>query len=159
SQRWHNLAERQEKRWQRRIFRQHCLPQPLGNPITMASSALTLHLFGPLRVLVQGAPLPPVRTRSVEWLLALLVLRPGRAVERSWLAGTLWLDSQESQARRNLRDDLVHLRKALGSESGRIQSPTRDTLTLALEGAEVDVLAFDAAMKAGDEPSLRQAVG
>ena len=62
----------------------------MGGPITMSSSPLSIHLFGPLRVLVQGEPMPRVRTRSVEWLLALLVLQQGRAVERSWLAGTLW---------------------------------------------------------------------
>ena len=92
-----------------------------------------------------------VRTRSVEWLLALLVLRHGLPVDRSWLAGTLWPDSEQQQALHNLRDMLVHLRKALGPERERIQSPTRDTLTLDLEGAQVDVLKFDAAMRAGGD--------
>src|ERR1051326_6610482 len=103
----------------------------------MSSSSLVIHLFGPLRVLVHGEPLPRVRTRSVEWLLALLILRHDRAVERSWLAGTLWLDSEEGQALRNLREDLVRLRKALGPECGRLQSPSRDTLLLDLDGVEV----------------------
>ncbi|HLK60485.1 MAG TPA: BTAD domain-containing putative transcriptional regulator, partial [Chthonomonadaceae bacterium] len=102
--------------------------------------------------------MPRVRTRSVEWLLALLALRHGRTVDRSWLAGTLWPDSEESQALHNLRDILVHLRKALGSEGVRVQSPTRDTLTLDLEGAEVDVVRFDRAMKVGEEEALRSAV-
>jgi DNA-binding SARP family transcriptional activator len=140
----------------------------------MASPPLTLCLFGPLRITVRGAPLPRVRTRSVEWLLALLTLRHGRTVRRDWLAGTLWPDSSESRALQSLRDDLVRLRQALGAESGRILSPTRDQLTLDLDGAEVDVLAFDAAIArglgvrgqgsgdgghgSGDEASLREAV-
>ncbi|HLK59589.1 MAG TPA: BTAD domain-containing putative transcriptional regulator [Chthonomonadaceae bacterium] len=124
----------------------------------MPTAALTIYLFGPLRVLVGDEPLPRVPTRSIEWLLALLALRHGRAVDRSWLAGTLWPDSSESQALHNLRNDLVHLRKALGREGARIQSPTRDTLTLALEGAEVDVVDFDRAVRAGDEASLLHAV-
>jgi predicted ATPase/DNA-binding SARP family transcriptional activator len=124
----------------------------------MTLPPLAIHLFGPLRVTVRGAPLPRVRTRSVEWLLALLTLRQGRAVSRSWLAGTLWPESSGSQALHNLRDDLVHLRKALGPESGRLQSPTRDSLRLDLAGAAVDVLQFDAALQAGDEESLRRAV-
>ena len=86
------------------------------------------------------------------------MLRHGRAVDRSWLAGTLWPESDESQALHNLRDALVHLRKALGPERARLQSPGRDTLLLDLTGAEVDVVRFDAAMKAGDEDSLRCAV-
>src|SRR5437868_2247008 len=124
----------------------------------MDRSALSIQLFGPRRVLIDGEPLPRLRTRSVEWLLALLVLRHGRAVDRSWLAGTLWPESDEDQALHNLRDALVHLRRAFGAESARLQSPARDTLTLDLEGAEVDVLRFDVAMKAGDEASLRSAV-
>src|SRR5437588_8032770 len=124
----------------------------------MDRSALSIRLFGPRRVLIDGEPLPRLRTRSVEWLLALLVLRHGRAVDRSWVAGTLWPESDEDQALHNLRDALVHLRKAIGPERARLQSPSRDTLTLDLEGAEVDVLRFDAAMKAGDEASLRSAV-
>src|SRR5438105_10485782 len=124
----------------------------------MPAPSLTVQLFGPLQVLLDGAPLPRLRTRSIEWLLALLVLRHGRAVDRSWLAGTLWPDSDESQALHNLRAALVHLRKALGPERARLQSPTRDTLLIALAGAEVDLVRFDAAMKAGDEASLRNAV-
>src|SRR5437899_5536989 len=100
----------------------------------MSRSPLTLQLFGPLRVLVDGEPMPRVRGRSIEWLLALLVLRHGRTVDRSWLAGTLWPDSDERQAMHNLRDALLHLRKGLGGEGGRIRSPTRDVLTLDLDG-------------------------
>jgi predicted ATPase/DNA-binding SARP family transcriptional activator len=124
----------------------------------MAPPPLTIHLFGPLRVTVAGESMPRVRTRSVEWLLALLTLRHGSAVSRSWLAGTLWPESSGSQALENLRADLVRLRKALGPESSRLQSPARDSLTLDLTGAVVDVLQFDRAIQAGDEESLQGAV-
>src|ERR1043166_556318 len=117
----------------------------------MITLPLTMRLFGPLSVSLQGEPMPRVRTRSVEWLLALLVLRSGRSVSRSWLAGTLWPDSEETQA-------LQKLRKALGPESRRILSPTRDTLSVNLEGAEVDMLRFDAAIRRGEEEALREAV-
>src|SRR6266542_2492845 len=128
------------------------------NTAQMTSPPLTIQLFGPLQARVDSQPLPRARTRSVEWLLALLVLRHGRTVERSWLAGTLWPESEERQARENLRHNLVELRKALSAESGRIQSPTRDTLALDLTGADVDVLDFDAAIQSGDEDTLRRAV-
>jgi predicted ATPase/DNA-binding SARP family transcriptional activator len=124
----------------------------------MTPPPLTLQLFGPLRVTVRGEPLPRVRTRSVEWLLALLVLRHGRAVNRSWLAGTLWTESSGSQALQNLRHDLLGLRKALGPESDRLQAPARGSLAIDLSGAVVDVLQFDAAIQAGDEAALRNAV-
>ena len=99
-----------------------------------------------------------VRTRSVEWLRALLVLRSGRAVSRSWLAGMLWPESTEDQALHNLRRDLMDLRRALGSESSRIISPTKSTLALDLTGAFSDVAEFDAAIDKGNEESLVRAV-
>src|SRR5262245_62814136 len=82
----------------------------------MTAPPLSLRLFGPLRIRVGTEPLPRVRTRSVEWLLALLVLRRGGPVSRGWLAGTLWPESEESRALQNLRCDLVRLRQALRSE-------------------------------------------
>lgn len=124
----------------------------------MSTPPLTIQLFGPLRVLVQGEPMPRVPTRAVEWLLALLVLRHGRTVDRAWLAGTLWPDSEESRALSNLRDMLVHLRKALGLERARVLSPTRDTLTLDLEGVEVDVVRFDRAVRNREEAEFKHAV-
>lgn len=102
--------------------------------------------------------MPRPRSRSCEWLLALLVLRHGRAVDRSWLAGTLWPDSEESRALTNLRNALLNLRKALGPESERLQALGRETISVSLDGAEVDLLAFDLAIAAGDDDSLRRAV-
>jgi len=124
----------------------------------MSPITLEIRLFGPLLVRVQGEPMPRVRSRSVEWLLALLALRHGRSVNRSWLAGTLWPETAESKALENLRHALVVLRSALGKEARRIQSPTRDSLCLEFDGVDVDVRRFDVAIEAGDERSLQEAV-
>jgi DNA-binding SARP family transcriptional activator len=121
----------------------------------MAVAPLAIHLFGPLRVTVRGEPLPRVRTRSVEWLLALLTLRHGRPVSRAWLAATLWPESEESRSLQNLRDDLMRLRQALGPEGARIQSPGRDQLTLDLAGAEVDVVRIWSASTPASRPGTR----
>ena len=85
--------------------------------LTTVSSGFEMRLFGPFTVLRDGQPLPPLRTRKGQSLLALLVLRAGRAVERPWLAGVLWPESPEAQARYNLRRSLSDLRQALGSEA------------------------------------------
>ena len=123
------------------------------------AAPLVLSLFGPLQVLVDGQPLPRVRSRKGLWLLALLTLRHGRPVEREWLAGTLWPDIDQSQAFANLRPILSELRRALGSSHGaRLQSPTRHTISLDLAGVEVDLHAFDAAVADGNLPALEQAV-
>src|SRR5713101_3222948 len=104
-----------------------------------AASPLAIQLFGPLVVQCHGVPLPRLRSRKGPWLLALLALRHGREVERSWLAGTLWPDSPEPHALISLRTSLKDLRRALGPEAHRLCSPTPRTLCLTLEGAEVDL--------------------
>jgi predicted ATPase/DNA-binding SARP family transcriptional activator/Tfp pilus assembly protein PilF len=119
---------------------------------------LEIRLLGPLDVRVSGKPLPPLRTRKGQWLLALLALRCGRQVARDWLAGTLWPDSTESQSLANLRLSLADLRRALGEQAYRLYSPTLQTLTLDPEGTQVDVAVFDALIANGDAPSLQQAL-
>jgi predicted ATPase/class 3 adenylate cyclase len=123
-----------------------------------SASSLTLTLFGPCEVLVHGRPLPRLRSRKGLWLLALLALRRDRDVERSWLAGTLWPDSDAPQAASSLRTTLTDLRRALGPEAERLSSPTSHTLRLDLGGAVVDVIAFDAAVTRADAASLAEAV-
>ena len=117
-----------------------------------------LRLFGSFDAQVAGQPLPRLRTQKGQWLLALLLLRQGRQTERTWLAGVFWPESSESQALANLRLSLTDLRRALGTEAGRLQSPTPRTLHLDMTGAWTDVTTFDAAMRQGDTASLETAV-
>jgi predicted ATPase/DNA-binding SARP family transcriptional activator/Tfp pilus assembly protein PilF len=119
----------------------------------------SVHLLGPCEVRIEGEPLPRLRSRKVLWLLALLALRQGRAAERSWLVATLWPESMETQAMYNLRQALTDLRRALGAQSERLQSPDRHTLLLDLSAADVDLIAFDSLIKNGDITALEQAVG
>src|SRR5262249_1999650 len=123
-----------------------------------ASPSLTIELFGPMRVLTSGHPFPRVRSRQSLWLLAVLALRYPRAVEREWLAGMLWPDSEQSRGFSNLRVGLSELRAALGAESWRLKSPSRQTLCLDTADAFVDACAFDAAIASGDGAELRLAV-
>jgi predicted ATPase/class 3 adenylate cyclase len=126
------------------------VPEPTRSP-------LVIHLFGPLEVQVNGHPLPRLRTRKEQWLLALLALRTV-PLDRSWVAGALWPDSPESTALASLRKSLNELRRALGPEADRLHSPTPRTLALRLADADVDVLAFDAGVAAGDLAALSRAV-
>jgi predicted ATPase/DNA-binding SARP family transcriptional activator len=119
---------------------------------------LAISLFGPLEACCRGIPLPRLRTRKGYALLALLAVRHGGPVERSWLAGTLWPESSEAQALANLRNSLKDLRRALGEEAGRLGSLAPRALRLELGGAAVDVLAFDEAVARGDAVALAEAV-
>src|SRR5690242_15471573 len=94
------------------------------------ATPLAIALFGPFFVLVNGAPLPRLRWRKQEAILALLALRSPasgypRPVDRAWLAGLLWPDVSEGQGLATLRRYLTGLRRALGPEAPRLRSPPR----------------------------------
>src|SRR5262249_24845082 len=124
----------------------------------LAQPSLALQLFGPFEVRLNGVPLVRLRSRKGQYLLALLTLRHGAEVERAWLASLLWPDSDEAQAFGSLRRSLTDLRQALGEQAWRVASPSPRTLCLDLVGADADVVAFDASVQRGDEPSLERAV-
>ncbi len=128
------------------------------DPAAHPGAALQLQLFGPFHAGWGHVPLPRLRTRKEQWLLALLALRSPNAVEREWLAGTLWPECEESRAFSNLRRSLSNLRAALGVDAARIISPTPGSVALATAGMDVDAAAFDAALSRGDAASLEQAV-
>ncbi len=130
----------------------HCAGVRVRPPLPLA-----LRLYGSFEAHVRGRPLPRLRSRKGAWLLALLALRPDREVERSLLAGYLWPESPEPQAQQSLRKSLKDLRAALGEEASRLESPTRHTLRLNCAGADLDVVAFDAAIARGDAASLEAA--
>ena len=122
-----------------------------------AEPSLEIRLFGSMEVRIGPRPLPRLRSRKGLWLLALLALREGRSVERSWLAGTLWPDCSEARALRSLRQSLHDSRLVLGPEAGRLTGEGPRMLRLDVDGAAVDVLAFDAAIARGDPASLEAA--
>jgi ABC-type oligopeptide transport system substrate-binding subunit/DNA-binding SARP family transcriptional activator len=74
--------------------------------------SLTLNTLGRLEILWDGQPVPELTLRKSQALLIYLALNPGRH-DRSRLAGLLWGDLPESNARRNLRHALHRLRNAL----------------------------------------------
>jgi len=122
------------------------------------AGSLEIRLLGPFDVRLQGKPLPSLRTRKGQWLLALLVLKQDRPLDRGWLAGTLWPDSNDEQARMSLRKSLNDLRLALSAEAYRIYAPTPRSLGFDLSNAFVDVVRFDAALARGEEQDLQEAV-
>jgi DNA-binding SARP family transcriptional activator len=116
----------------------------------MGSTGLRLQLFGPMLVLVNGETIPRLRSRKALWLMALLSMRANRAVSREWVATTLWPDARLDVAFATLRPIVSELRQALGEQRGRLQSLDRNNILLDLQGAEVDVAQFDAAVQARD---------
>jgi predicted ATPase/DNA-binding SARP family transcriptional activator len=123
-----------------------------------AASPFSIRLLGPFEVCCNGQPVPRLRYRKGQAVLTLLCLRHGCEVERDWLVGVLWPDSDHPAALHSLRNCLTVLRRTLGPEAGRLHSPNSRTLAFDLTNATVDVLAFDAAIARGDREGLEEAV-
>jgi DNA-binding SARP family transcriptional activator len=76
---------------------------------------LKIHLLGHFKVLKEEDAIE-VPSRPSQSLLAYLAMSAGTAHRREKLAGLLWPDANESNARSNLRHALWRLRKAVGNE-------------------------------------------
>jgi len=76
---------------------------------------LEVKFLGQFEVLRAGKRFT-IPTRNAQSLLAYLLLNAGKAFRREKLAGLLWPDSSEDNARSNLRHELWRLRKALEAE-------------------------------------------
>lgn len=125
----------------------------------MSHTPITIRLFGPPEIRVYGEPLPRLKTRKGLYILALLTLRHNREVERSWLAGMLWPENDETTALTYLRQSLSDLRGALGDASTCLLSPSSRTLRLAGDGAvESDFITFQQCLTRGGTSALEQAV-
>jgi predicted ATPase/DNA-binding SARP family transcriptional activator/Tfp pilus assembly protein PilF len=74
---------------------------------------LDVHLFGEFKVSLDNQPIE-IPARSMQSLLAYLILNAGTAYRREKLAGLLWPESDEKNARHNLRQTLWRLGKAIG---------------------------------------------
>jgi predicted ATPase/DNA-binding SARP family transcriptional activator len=123
-----------------------------------AGGELVIRLFGGFEARLGADPLEGFYSRKGRWLLSLLTLNAGRAVDRAWIAGCLWPEAPEHQALYYLRRELTHLRAALKAQRRRLTSPTARTLSFDLNGADVDLLAFERAVAREDDASLEEAV-
>jgi predicted ATPase/DNA-binding SARP family transcriptional activator len=84
-------------------------------PVNVGAYMLEVKLLGQFEVLRDGRRMI-IPTRNAQSLFAYLVLNPAQAHRRERLAGLLWPESSEENARSNLRHELWRLRKALERE-------------------------------------------
>lgn len=123
-------------------------------------SHLTLRLFGPGALTVDGAV---VRTHSARAfaLLAFLVVESDRPHARSRLAELLWEGAPEASSRQSLRQALYSLRTLGGGQLGRCLQVEPDWVRFdaAAAGAAVDIdlTRFVAATASTDEALWRDA--
>jgi predicted ATPase/DNA-binding SARP family transcriptional activator len=106
---------------------------------------LSIALFGPLQVTLDGQPVTAFESDKVRALLAYLAVESDAPQRREKLAGLLWPELPERTARANLRHVLANLRTMIGD---RAATPpflhiTRQTIQFnRTSDAQVDVLTF-----------------
>ncbi len=89
---------------------------------------IEIRLLGQFDLQLNGSPVE-IPSRPAQSLLAYLALTAGITHRRERLAGLIWPDIPESDARRNLRRALWHIRKAIEG-----QAPLRaDDMTVAFD--------------------------
>jgi TolB-like protein/Tfp pilus assembly protein PilF len=82
-------------------------------------------------------------TRKDRLLLAYLALHAGRPLARDRLAGLLWGDRGETQARDSLRQSLAAIRQAFRLVALDPVHAERETLAFDLDGIAIDAIAFE----------------
>jgi DNA-binding SARP family transcriptional activator len=80
-----------------------------------------------------------VGSKKNRALLAYLALSPNRSATRERIAGLLWGEHGEEQARNSLRQSLAVLRKELGENGAGVLVTRDDTVALVQTGISIDV--------------------
>jgi TolB-like protein/DNA-binding SARP family transcriptional activator/Flp pilus assembly protein TadD len=119
-------------------------------------ASLELVLFGGFRACAGGRPVD-VPGRKERALLAILALSLGELRSRDKLAGLLWSDRADKQARDSLKSAIARLKQALGPLQPPPIVSDRDCLCLDREGVAVDVAAFERLIGEGTPESIAQA--
>ncbi len=124
-------------------------------------ACLSLFMLGPLQVTLAGEPVTGFKSDKVRALLAYLAVEADQPHRREALAGLLWPEWPDRQARSNLRYALSNLRRTIGD---RDAAPpflliTRDTLQFNIDSEHwLDVSAFTNLRGLQDIPDLERAV-
>jgi DNA-binding SARP family transcriptional activator len=117
---------------------------------------LSLKLFGEVKLTGRqaGDIALPKKTRM---LLAYLGSKAGNQVPRDKLAGMLWADRSEEQARHSLRQCLFTLAKAIGDDKPSIVIADRSSVALDLNFVDVDCGRFERLLTDDTPEAIAQA--
>jgi TolB-like protein/Flp pilus assembly protein TadD len=109
-----------------------------------------------LRV-VGGGPIA-LRSRKARALLAILSVQRGLGMGRASLAGLLWAERGEAQARGSLRQVLAEIRRALGREGAEALRTDGERVELDGTRIAIDAARFESLAGAEDRAALEEAV-
>lgn len=112
--------------------------------------AFELNILGGFEVLDENGTEISIRSRKLRALVAYLALDPDRRHEREVLAGLLWGDRLDAQARQSLRQALLSLRTRFGDKASDLLDSDSQTVTWNSAACRVDVAAFEGFAAQGD---------
>lgn len=107
-------------------------------------NTLSIRLFGHFAVLDETGRAITLTGTKQKALLAYLALNLGRPSSRDRLAGLLWGDRFDEQARQSLRQSLMKLRR-LGGTGGALFRADGDTIELDPDAVSIDAIDFEKA--------------
>ncbi|MCC6862673.1 MAG: AAA family ATPase [Bryobacterales bacterium] len=126
---------------------------------------IRVELLGKLRLICGERLVTSVNTNRLQSLLAFLALHSGAAQSRERLASVLWPESNDSQARTNLRQLLHNLRRALPVECSPLTTDNRTVCWRRDIACSIDVIEFETvaaraadAERRGDFTTAREAL-
>jgi len=119
------------------------------------TTAVSLRLFGALRIeLVRGETLE-ISNRRAAALLAALCLEPGHSIDRETLCRLLWPDRFAAQAKASLRQCLHDLLRQLRDHDIDLLEVTRSTVALRQEAWASDLSDLEALLATPHDEDLR----
>lgn len=119
---------------------------------------LSLQLLGDFQVRdTAGRPLN-ISAKKARALLAAIALAPAGALPRERIAGLLWSDRGEIQARSSLRQTLTVLRKELGNAAEPVLGGGDDRIEFAPDRISADAITFARLAASAERDDLRGAV-
>ena len=127
-------------------------------PAVARSGVFRLRLLGPFQLTDQSGQTIDIGSRKNRLLLALLASAPGRSMTREALAGLLWAEHGEEQARSSLRQALAVLRKELKGQDSSFFAATDATIALHPMHVEIDTEALLAGARGATRQSLEAAM-
>ncbi len=111
---------------------------------------LHVRLLGAFELRVDAAVLPRPDSARTRSLVAAVALGRGEPVARGRLAGLLWPESTEAQARTNLRHLLHTVRRVMPDAADRIEVTAADLRWASAPASTLDVAEFEALLDAAD---------
>ncbi|MGH6928902.1 MAG: AfsR/SARP family transcriptional regulator, partial [Dongiaceae bacterium] len=128
---------------------------PVMDVSVMADLKLTLlGGFEARRATGEVVELPGQKDRA---LLAYLAIAAGDPHSRERLAGLLWSERGDQQARDSLKQALLRLRRSLGAGDGGVLRADRRSIALDRMAVELDVLSFERLVRDNTVDALAQA--